>query len=104
MRLAINYKFTPAHRSTSDFLAAVIMFVFSFTYENNSIVLFGLFGYVICLIGSLIYNEIVIITIEQIQMRGLLEEADDKQYLSDGYKKQKQYLADMAIKNNNKKK
>lgn len=103
MRLVINYKFSPAHRSGADYLSAIIMFIFSYYYESNWVVFLGLIGYFICLFGSLIYNEMIIIgvfnidkdTIEQIQQRGLIEEAKDKEYLCDEYKKRSELIQKM---------
>ena len=100
MRLAINYKFSPAHRSTADYLSSIIMFIFSYYFERNWVVLLGLIGYFICLFGSLIYNEIIIIgvfnidkdTIDQIQQRGLIEKVKDKEYLCDEYKKSSELI------------
>ena len=92
MRMAINYKFTPAHRSISDSLSAIFMFGLSFYFDfGNGKILSGLVGYIICLFGSLIYNEIVIInimninrdTIDQINKRALLEEKEDLVILKD---------------------
>ena len=108
MRLVINYKFTPAHRSTSDYISAIIMFIFSYCYESNWVVVLGVLGYCICLFGSLIYNEIIIIgvfnidkdTIDKIQQRGLIEEVNDKKYLSEEYKKRKQLIETMISKEN----
>ena len=84
------------------------MFIFSYCYESNWVVVLGVLGYCICLFGSLIYNEIIIIgvfdidkdTIDKIQQRGLIEEANDKKYLSEEYKKRKQLIETMISKEN----
>ena len=108
MRLVINYKFTPAHRSISDSLSAIFMFGLSFYFDvGNGKILSGLVGYIICVFGNLVYNEIVIIdifninrdTIDQINKRALLEEKEDIIILED--KEEELYESTTDISNIN---
>ena len=108
MRLVINYKFTPAHRSISDSLSAILMFGLSFYFDvGNGKILSGLVGYIICVFGNLVYNEIVIIdifninrdTINQINKRALLEEKEDIIILED--KEEELYESKTDISNIN---
>ena len=63
MNIFINYKYTPAHKIISNSFA---LFVFYLVWEFSkweAKTLVGLIGFVVCLLGSLIYNEIIIITV-----------------------------------------
>ena len=89
IRVGINYQYTPTHRIISDCIGSLIMFIFCFIVNPKWIIIFGVIGYVACFIGSLIYNEIFILTlfnadkdtIDQINKRALLEEKETTQSL-----------------------
>ena len=97
IRVGINYLYTPTHRITSDCISSLIMFGFCFVWEPKWIIIYGTIGYIACFIGSLIYNEILILTlcnadkdtIEQINKRALLEEKETTQSLAVQYENEK---------------
>ena len=91
MRIAINYRYTPSLKIIADSFSLVLSFIivlfipFQYQLYLKSYSIAGIIGYVICLIGGLIYNEIIIITVwnlehdtaEGIKERALIEQVED---------------------------
>lgn len=84
LRIAVIYKLTPTHKIVSSSLAYFAFFIFYFVKELKWENLFGMIGFCICIIGSLIYNEIIVFTLwdidkdtkENITERALQEEKE----------------------------
>ena len=84
LRIAVIYKLTPTHKIVSSSLAYFAFFIFYFVKELKWENLFGMIGFCICIIGSLIYNEIIVFSLwdidkdtkENITERALQEEKE----------------------------
>ena len=63
MNIFINYKYTPAHKIISNSFALFVFYLVLEFSKWEAKTLVGLIGFVVCLLGSLIYNEIIIITV-----------------------------------------
>ena len=91
MRIAINYKYTPSLKIIADSFSLTLSFIIILFIPIQhkeflrSYAIAGIIGYCICLIGGLIYNEIIIITVwnldhdtaEGIKERALIEQIED---------------------------
>ena len=107
-RIAINFKYTPSHKIVSDciglVLSSILLLIFSFKSFNLSMVL-EISGNIICLIGSIIYNEIIIISVwnldkdtaEGIKIRALNEEIEDTDILKIELDKSKQKILEKIL-------
>ena len=91
MRIVINYKYTPSLKIIADSFSLTLSFIIILFIPIQhkeflrSYAIAGIIGYCICLIGGLIYNEIIIITVwnldhdtaEGIKERALIEQIED---------------------------
>ena len=83
INIFINYKYTPAHKIVSNSFAFCFLFSGFLILIRNETLQIGLavFGFAVCFIGSLIYNEIIVIsvwdldkdTIDEINYRAKIE-------------------------------
>lgn len=109
MVIAINYKFSPSHKLISESFSYIFVFLdyYVFSYDTKAIV--AMIGCFICFIGSLIYNEIIVLTIcnldsdteKEINERALSEEIEDIETLTKEINKQKQLLIEQLDKQEN---
>ena len=111
-RIAINFKYTPSHKIVSDFLglisSSIVLLIFPLKSKQlnfNLSLALEINGYIICLIGSMIYNEIIIISVwnldkdtaEGIKRRALYEEIEDADILKIEVDKSKQKIIEKLL-------
>ena len=109
MKIAINYKFSPSHKIISESFSYIFVFLYYYVFFHYIKAIVAMVGCLICFIGSLIYNEIIVLNIfnldsdteKEINERALSEEFEDREILTKEINKQRQLLIEQLEKQDN---
>ena len=86
LRMSINSKLTPTHRIMSDSFYAIVCFFYYLIHDFSISNLIISFGYLLSFCGSLVYHEVIVINLfninkdtkKSIQKRAIKEEKDSE--------------------------